>query len=117
MELDLNLFHLISHFGRFYFALLLIIRPMYFGKRTCLYSGVGLLVLLGALLRLACDILPYLVMLAWGIPALFRTEGPARIGRDPLLATAVTITAPAFGLGVFEDSGVSQLQNPVDRVD
>lgn len=73
--------------------------------------------LLGALLRLTRDILPYLVMLAWGIPALFRTEGPARIERDPLLATAVTITAPAFGLGVFEDSGVSQLQNPVDRVD
>lgn len=41
MELDLNLFHLISHFGRFYFALLLIIRPMYFGKRTCLYRGSG----------------------------------------------------------------------------
>lgn len=36
-------------------------RPMYFGKRTCLYRGVGLLVLLGALLRLARDILPYLV--------------------------------------------------------
>lgn len=117
MEPGLNLLHAISLFGRFYFALLLVIRPDHFGKRTCLYRGVGLLVLLGALLRLACDILPYLVMLAWGIPALFRTEGPARIGRDPLLATAVTITAPAFGLGVFEDSGVSQLQNPVDRVD
>lgn len=122
MEPDLNLFHLISHFGRFYFALLLVIRPDHFGKRTCLYRGVGLFLLLGALLRLARDILPYLVRLAWGIPAvsspaLFRTEGPARIGRDPLLATAVTITAPAFGLGVFEDSGVSQLQNPVDRVD
>ncbi len=59
MELDLNLFHLISHFGRFYFALLLLIRPGRFGKRTCLYTGVGLLVLLGALLRLARGILRY----------------------------------------------------------
>lgn len=117
MEPVLNLLHAISLLGRFGFALSLVIRPGHFGKRTCLYRGVGLFALLGALLRLARDILPYLVMLAWGIPALFRTEGPARIERDPLLATAVTITAPAFGLGVFEDSGVSQLQNPVDRVD
>lgn len=113
----MNLLHAISLLGRFGFALFLVIRPGHFGKRACLYRGVGLFVLLGALLRLARDILPYLVGLAWGIPALFRTEGPARIERDPLLATAVTITAPAFGLGVFEDSGVSQLQNPVDRVD
>lgn len=34
---------------------------MYFGKSTCLYRGVGLFVLLGALLRLARDILLYLV--------------------------------------------------------
>lgn len=61
MEPCLNLFHAISLFGRFYFALLLIIRPMYFGKSTCLYRGVGLFVLLGALLRLARDILLYLV--------------------------------------------------------
>lgn len=59
MELDLNLFHLISRFGRFYFALLLVIRPGRFGKRTCLYRGVGLLVLLGALLRLAHGLLRY----------------------------------------------------------
>ena len=56
-----NLLHAISLFGRFYFALFLIIRPGYFGKRKCLYRGVGLFVLLGALLRLARDILPYLV--------------------------------------------------------
>lgn len=61
MEPGLNLLHAISLFGRFYFALLLIIRPGYFGKRKCLYRGVGLFVLLGALLRLARDILPYLV--------------------------------------------------------
>lgn len=58
MEPGLNLLHAISLFGRFYFALLLIIRPGYFGKRKCLYRGVGLFVLLGALLRLARDILP-----------------------------------------------------------
>lgn len=34
---------------------------MCFGKSTCLYRGVGLFVLLGALLRLARDILLYLV--------------------------------------------------------
>lgn len=34
---------------------------MYFGKSTCLYRGVGLFGLLGALLRLARDILPNLV--------------------------------------------------------
>lgn len=59
MEPGLNLLHAISHFGRFYFALLLVIRPGYFVKRTCLYRGVGLLVLLGALLRLARGILRY----------------------------------------------------------
>lgn len=51
----------ISQIGHFCFALILIIRPMYFGKRACLYRGVGLFVLLSALLRLARDILPYLV--------------------------------------------------------
>lgn len=61
MELDLNLFHFISHFGRFYFALLLVIRPGRFGKRACLYRGVGLLLLLGACLRAARDVLSYLV--------------------------------------------------------
>lgn len=61
MEPGLNLLHAISLFGRFYFALLLIIRPGYFGKRKCLYRAVGLFALLGALLRLARDILPYLV--------------------------------------------------------
>lgn len=59
MEPGVNLLHAISLFGHFYFALLLIIRPMCFGKRTCLYRGVGLLVLLGALLRLARNVLPY----------------------------------------------------------
>lgn len=59
MEPCVNLLHAISLFGRFYFALLLIIRPDHFGKRTCLYRGVGLLVLLGALLRLARGILRY----------------------------------------------------------
>lgn len=54
----------ISQIGRFYFALLLIIRPGYFGKRTCLYRGVGLFALLGALLRLARDVLPYIAGLA-----------------------------------------------------
>lgn len=64
MEPDLNLFHLISHFGRFYFALLLVIRPGHFGKRTCLYRGLGLFLLLGACLQIARDLLPYLVILA-----------------------------------------------------
>lgn len=64
MEPGVNLLHAISLFGRFSFALLLIIRPDHFGKRTCLYRGVGLFVLLGALLRLARDILPYLVVLS-----------------------------------------------------
>lgn len=59
MERGLNLFHLISHLGRFYFALLLVIRPGHFGKRTWLYRGLGLFVLLGALLRLARGILRY----------------------------------------------------------
>ena len=54
MEPGVNLLHAISFFGRFYFALLLIIRPDHFGKR-----GVGLLVLLAALLRLARGILRY----------------------------------------------------------
>lgn len=61
MEPGVNWLHAISLFGRFSFALLLIIRPDHFGKRTCHYRGVGLLSLLGALLRLARDILPYLV--------------------------------------------------------
>lgn len=64
MEPDLNLFHLISHFGRFYFALLLVIRLGHFGKRTRLYRGLGLFLLLGACLQIARDLLPYLVMLA-----------------------------------------------------
>lgn len=59
MEPGLNLFHAISLFGRFYFALLLVIRPGHFGKRAWLYRGLGLLVLLGALLRLARGILRY----------------------------------------------------------
>lgn len=59
MEPGLKLLYAISQIGHFYFALLLIMRPMYFGKRTCLYRGVGLLVLLGALLRSARDTLPY----------------------------------------------------------
>lgn len=64
MEPVLNLLHAISLLGRFGFALFLVIRPGHFGKRTCLYRGVGLFVLLGALLRLARDIMPYLVGLA-----------------------------------------------------
>lgn len=64
MEPDLNLFHLISHFGRFYFALLLVIRPGHFGKRTWLYGGLGLFVLLGACLQTARDVLLYLVRLS-----------------------------------------------------
>ena len=59
MEPGLKLLYAISQIGHFYFALLLIMRPMYFGKRTCLYRGVGLLALLGALLRSARDTLPY----------------------------------------------------------
>lgn len=59
MESGLNLLHAISLFGRFYFALLLVIRPGHFGKRTWLYRGLGLFVLLGALLRLARGILRY----------------------------------------------------------
>lgn len=58
MERGVNLLHAISLLGRFGFALFLVIRPGHFGKRKCLYRGVGLLVLLGALLRLARDILP-----------------------------------------------------------
>lgn len=61
MEPGVNLLHTISLFGRFGFALLLIIRPDHFGKRTCLYRGFGLLALLGACLRLARNILPYLI--------------------------------------------------------
>lgn len=64
MEPGVNLLHAISLFGRFYFALLLIIRPDHFGKRTCFYRGVGLLVLLGACLQTARDVLLYLVRLA-----------------------------------------------------
>lgn len=64
MEPGVNLLYAISLFGRFSFALLLIIRPDHFGKRTCLYRGVGLLVLLGACLQTARDILPYLAGLA-----------------------------------------------------
>lgn len=59
MEPGVNLLHAISLFGRFSFALLLVIRPGHFGKRTWLYRGLGLLVLLGALLRLARGILRY----------------------------------------------------------
>mgnify|MGYP006952416320 CR=1 FL=1 len=59
MEPGLKLLYALSQIGRFYFALLLIIRPGYFGKRTCLYRGVGLFLLLGALLRLARGILRY----------------------------------------------------------
>ena len=59
MEPGLNLLHAISLFGRFYFALLLVIRPGHFGKRIWLYRGLGLFVLLGALLRLARGILRY----------------------------------------------------------
>lgn len=64
MEPGVNFLHAIALFGRFYFALLLIIRPDHFGKRTCLYRGVGLFVLLCALLRLARDVLPYIAGLA-----------------------------------------------------
>lgn len=64
MEPGVNLLYAISLFGRFSFALLLIIRPDHFGKRTCLYRGVGLFLLLGACLQIARDLLPYLVMLA-----------------------------------------------------
>lgn len=63
MELGLKLLHTLSLFGRFYFAVILIIRPGYFGKRTHLYRSAGIFVLLGALLRLARDILPYLISL------------------------------------------------------
>lgn len=59
MEPGLNLLHAISLLGRFGFALFLVIRPGHFGKRTCLYRGVGLFVLLGAFLRLARGILRY----------------------------------------------------------
>lgn len=59
MEPGLNLLHAISLFGRFYFGLLLVIRPGHFGKRPWLYRGLGLFVLLGALLRLARGILRY----------------------------------------------------------
>lgn len=64
MEPGLKLLYALSQIGRFYFALLLIIRPGYFGKRTCLYRGVGLFVLLGACLQTARDVLLYLVRLA-----------------------------------------------------
>ena len=64
MEPGVNLLHATSLFGRFSFGLLLIIRPDHFGKRTCLYRGVGLFVLLGALLRLSRDVLPYVAGLA-----------------------------------------------------
>ena len=59
LEPGLKLLYAISQVGRFCLALLLIIRPEHFGKRTYLYRGVGLLMLLGACLRLARDILPY----------------------------------------------------------
>lgn len=61
MEPGLKLLHALSLFGRFYFAVLLIIRPGYFGKRTHLYRAAGIFVLLGACLRLARNILPYLI--------------------------------------------------------
>lgn len=63
MEPGVNLLHAISLFGRFYFALLLIIRPDHFGKRTHLYRTAGIFALLGALLRLARGILPYVAAL------------------------------------------------------
>lgn len=61
MEPGVNLLHAISLFGRFSFALLLIIRPEHFGKRTHLYRAAWIFVLLGACLRLARNILPYLI--------------------------------------------------------
>lgn len=64
MEPGVNLLHTTSLFGRFYFALLLIIRPGHFGKMTWLYRGLGLFILLGACLRAARDVLPYLAGLA-----------------------------------------------------
>lgn len=64
MEPGVNLLHAISLFGRFYFALLLIIRPDHFGKRIWLYRGLGLFLLLGACLQIARDVLPYLAGLA-----------------------------------------------------
>lgn len=42
MEPGVNWLHAISLFGRFGFALLLIIRPMYFGKRLPLGMGGSL---------------------------------------------------------------------------
>lgn len=63
MEPGVDLLHAISLFGRFYFALLLIIRPDHFGKRAHLYRAAGIFALLGALLRLARDILPYVAAL------------------------------------------------------
>lgn len=59
-----NLLHVISLFGRFSFALLLVIRPGHFGKRPWLYRGLGLFLLLGACLQVARDLLPYLVDLS-----------------------------------------------------
>lgn len=64
MEPGVNLLHAISLLGRFGLALLLVIRPGHFGKMTWLYRGLGLLVLLGACLRAARDVLPYLAGLA-----------------------------------------------------
>ena len=60
----MKLLHALSLFGRFYFALLLIVRPGCFGKRTYLYRAAGIFALLGASLRLARDILPYVADLA-----------------------------------------------------
>lgn len=80
--------HAISLFGRFYFALLLIIRPDHFGKRTHLYRAAGIFALLSALLRLARDILTYVAGLARAYPALplsiFRKEAPSQNEREPL---------------------------------
>lgn len=72
MEPGLNLLHAISLFGRYYFALLLVIRPGHFGKRTWLYRGVGLLALLGALLRLARGILRYVAGPMWALTPIQR---------------------------------------------
>lgn len=64
MDSGVNLLHAISLLGRFYFALLLLIRPDHFGKRPWLYRGLGLFVLLGACLQTARDVLLYLVRLS-----------------------------------------------------
>ena len=66
--------------------------------------------LLGALLRLARDILPYLC-LSLG------KRLPLRMSGSLCSAAFFDLVIPAFGLGGFEDGGVPQLQDSVDRVD